>query len=139
MVEITTTTAGCDYVSVSWTTTGSSVMCRLVQYNVTFSSSSSTMDVIVFNSSINTYHFTVLPNNTQFNINVTGINVMGNASEPASASVGMCMLCGTYRLCVHILLIRSHSYDIQETHHLGWLPCSKMLITITSQSIVKSN
>ena len=95
VVEITATTAGCDYVSVSWTTTGSSNMCGPVRYNVTLSSSSSTMDVIISNSSINTHRFTVLPNNTQFNITVIGINLMGIASEPASASMEMCMLFGT--------------------------------------------
>ena len=94
VIEITAT-GRCGHVDVSWTSTNNDDVCSPVQYNVTLSSSSSTMDVIISNSSINTHRFTVLPNNTRFNITVIGINLMGIASEPASASVEMCMLFGT--------------------------------------------
>ena len=100
VVEITATAGGCGYVSVSWTATGNSDVCSPVQYNVTLSSS--TMDITVSITSVNTHCFTELPDNTQFNITVIGINVMGVASDPASTSVDICMFC--------IIII--YNYDI---------------------------
>ena len=91
MVQITATTEGCDYVSVSWTTTGSSDVCRPVQYNVTLSSSMMNIAAVV--TSMKTYRFNGLPNDTQFSVTVIGFNVMGLASNPVSASVvtmGVC-------------------------------------------------
>ena len=91
LVQITSTTGGCNYVSVSWTTAGSSDVCAPVQYNVTLSSSIVNMAAVV--TSMNTYHFNGLPNDTQFTVTVIGINVMGLASDPVSASVvtmGVC-------------------------------------------------
>ena len=93
MVEITTATAVCGYVSVSWTSTGSSNVCSPVQYNVTLSSS--TVDMTVSITSMNTHNFTELPNDTQFTVTVIGINVMGVVSDPVSTSVDiiLCMFC----------------------------------------------
>ena len=90
VVEITTATRECGYVSVSWAATGSVDECRPVQYNVTLSSS--TMDMTVSNTSMNTHNFTELANDTQFTITVIGINVMGVASDPVSTSVDI-ILC----------------------------------------------
>ena len=86
VVDITTATGGCGYVSVSWTAIGNNDVCTPVQYNVTLSSSSTT-DMIVLITSINTYNFTELPDDTQFTVTVIGINVMGVASDPVSISV----------------------------------------------------
>ena len=85
MVQITATTGGCDYVSVSWTTAGSSDVCTPVQYNVTLSSSMINMAAVV--TSMKTHHFTGLPDDTQFTVTVVGFNVMGFASDSVSASV----------------------------------------------------
>ena len=90
VIEITAV-GGCGYVSVSWTATGNSDVCRPVQYNVTLSSSMMNMATVV--TSMNTYRFNELPNNTQFNVTVTGINVMGLASDPVSTSVKTMMVC----------------------------------------------
>ena len=91
MVEITTATVGCGYVSVSWVATGNSDVCRPVQYNVTLSSS--TMNITVSNTSMNTHNFTELPDDTQFTVTVIGINVMGVVSDPVSTSVDICKFC----------------------------------------------
>ena len=93
VVEITTATVGCGYVSVSWTATGNNDVCSPVQYNVTLSSSIMNMTVSII--SMNTYNFTELPDDTQFTITVIGINVMGVASDPVSTSVDiiLCMFC----------------------------------------------
>ena len=91
VVQITTTTGGCDYVSVSWTTAGSSDVCRPVQYSVALSSSMINMAAVV--TSTNTHRFNGLPDDTQFTVTVIGINVMGLASNPSSTSVvtmGVC-------------------------------------------------
>ena len=91
VVQITATTEGCDYVSVSWTTAGSSDVCRPVQYNVTLSSSMISMAAVV--TSMNTHRFTGLPDDTQFSVTVIGINMMGLVSDPVSTSVvtmGVC-------------------------------------------------
>ena len=85
VVEITTAMGGCGYVSVSWTATGNSDVCRPIQYNVTLSSSMINMDAMV--TSMNFHRFNELPNNTQFTVTVIGINVMGLASDPVSVSV----------------------------------------------------
>ena len=105
MVEITAT-GGCGYVSVSWTATGNSDVCSPVRYNVTLSSSA--MDMTVSITSMNTYNFTALPNNTQFTVTVIGINVMGVASDPVSTSVetnckSMCM--APFILYVYLTII----------------------------------
>ena len=91
VVEITAATAVCGYVNVSWTATGNNDECSPVQYNVTLSSS--TMDMTVSITSMNTHSFTELSNNTQFNVTVIGINVMGVVSDPASTSVDIRMFC----------------------------------------------
>ena len=85
VVEITATTGGCGYVSVSWTETGKSDVCSPVQYNVTLSSSS-TINMTVSITSMNTYNFTELSDDSQFSVTVIGIN-LGVASYPVSALV----------------------------------------------------
>ena len=91
VVQITTTTAGCDYVSVSWMVTGNIDVCAPVQYNVTLSSSIINISALI--TSMNTHRFNGLPDDTQFSVTVTGINVMGLASDPVSASVVMMGVC----------------------------------------------
>ena len=95
MIEITAS-GGCGYVFVSWTSTENSDMCSTVRYNVTLSSSmiNMTESNTSINTSMNTHHFTKLPNNTQFNVTVIGYNMIGHASDPVSTSVetnNMCM------------------------------------------------
>ena len=92
VVEITAATAVCGYVSVSWTATGNSDVCRPVQYNVTLSSSSA-MDMTVSITSMNTHNFTELPDDTQFTVTVISINMMGIVSDPVSTSVDIGMFC----------------------------------------------
>ena len=90
VIEITAV-GGCGYVNVSWTTAGSSDMCRPVQYNVTLSSSM--MNVAAVVTSMNTHRFTGLSDDTQFTVIAIGINVMGLASDPVSTSVKTMMVC----------------------------------------------
>ena len=85
MIEITAT-GGCGYVNVSCTPTNNNDVCGPVQYNVTLFSSSTTTNMSVLNTSMD-YSFSSLPNNTQFNVIVIGIDMMGTVSEPVSASV----------------------------------------------------
>ena len=105
MVQITATTGGCDYVSVSWTTAGSSDVCRPVQYNVILSSSMINMTAVV--TSMNTHRFNGLPDDTQFTVTVIGFNVMGLASDPVSTSVvtmGVCesmCIAKCLTVCIH--------------------------------------
>ena len=106
VVQITTTTAGCDYVSVSWMVTGNTDVCTPVQYNVTLSSS--TINISALITSMNTHRFNGLPDDTQFSVTVTGINLMGLASDPVSTSVvtvGVCesMCIAKYlTVCIYI-------------------------------------
>ena len=85
VVKITIATAGCGYVGVSWTATGNSDVCSPVQYNVTLSSSTLNMTVSI--TSVNTHNFTELPDDTQFTVTVIGINMIEVASDPVSTSV----------------------------------------------------
>ena len=91
VVEITAATAGCGYVSVSWTSTSNSDVCSPVRYNITLSSSTMVMTVSII--SMNTHQFTELPDDTQFTVTVIGIDVMGVVSDPVSTSVDICMFC----------------------------------------------
>ena len=92
VVEITRVTAGCGYVSVSWMPSGSSDICRPVRYDLMLSSSMQNITATV--NSMNNHRFTRLSDNTQFNVTVIGINMMGVGSDPVSTSVeteGNCM------------------------------------------------
>ena len=91
MVEITTATAVCGYVNVSWTATGNNDVYSPVQYNVTLSSTS--VDMITSITSMNAHNFTDLPDDTQFTVTVIGINMMGVVSDPVSTSLDICMFC----------------------------------------------
>ena len=113
VVEIKTATAGCEYVSVSWTATGNNDVCSPVQYNVTLSSS--TIETVLI-TSMNTHNFTELPDDTQFTVTVISINMMGVASDPVSTAVttnenceSMCVTPFKLYVCVphhHKLLIK---------------------------------
>ena len=110
VVEIITATAGCGYVSVSWTATGNNNECSPIQYNVTLSSS--TVDMTVPITSMNTHNFTELPDDTQFTVTVIGINMMGVPSDPVSTSVetnenceSMCK--APFKLYVYLTIINS--------------------------------
>ena len=102
VVEITAVAGECGYVSVSWTATGNSDVCSPVQYNVTLSSS--TMNMTVSITSMNTHRFTELPDDTQFTITVIGINVMEVASDPVSTSVTT--------NCMYVLSYVQYMYNI---------------------------
>ena len=69
----------------SWNATGSSDVCRITQYNVSLSSA--TVNIIILISGINSHNFTGLPDDTLFNIAVTGFNTTGFDSNSDSASV----------------------------------------------------
>ena len=75
VVEITTVSVGCGYVNISWNVTGNNDMCSVFSYNVTLSYV--TMDDHVTKSVIttmNSYTFTGLPDDTQVNITVFGVH-----------------------------------------------------------------
>ena len=63
----------------SWNATSGNEACRITQYNVTLSSA--TVNMIVSISGMNSRNFTGLPNDTLFNVTVTGINVNGSISN----------------------------------------------------------
>ena len=100
MVNITTTTTiGCGYVYVSWTTTGSSDLCRITQYNVTLSSA--TVKMIVSISGMNSHNFTGLPDDTLFNVSVTEMKIR-RVGIPDSTSVRTPICISTYiRTYIH--------------------------------------
>ena len=104
MVKITATAGGCGYVNVSWTTPNSSEVCRSTQYNVTLSSA--TVKIIISSVSLNSHNFTGLPDDTLFNVTVTGINTMGFVSNPDSTTVRTMICLSTYTLiCSNVTLI----------------------------------
>ena len=112
VVEITAVAGGCGYVSVSWTTAGNSDVCSPVQYNVTLSSS--TMNMTVSITSMNTHNFTELPDDTQFTVTVIGINVMGIASDPVSTAVT--------KNCTYVLsYVRTYMYNIRNNMYRGYV------------------
>ena len=90
VVNIKAVMGGCGYVYVSLTAPGSSDVCRITQYNVTLSSA--VMNMVISVNETNSHNFTGLPNNTLFNVTVTGINTMGFVGIPDSTSVST-MIC----------------------------------------------
>ena len=76
MIEITTATGGCGYVYVSWSVTDSDPddVCSIGRLNVTLSSGDISMSVI---SLMLSHNFTGLPDDTLFNVTVTGISLTG--------------------------------------------------------------
>ena len=101
MVKIKATTIGCESVYVSWTTTGSSDVCKITQYNVTLSSTS--INVILSISGINSHNFTGLPDDTLFNVTITGINMTGFVGVPDSISVRTMICISMYvRTYIHM-------------------------------------
>ena len=58
VVKITAAMGGCGYVYASWTTTGSSDVCRIAQYYVTLSSA--TVNLIISISGMNSHNFTLI-------------------------------------------------------------------------------
>ena len=94
MVKITAITFGCGSVYVSWTTTGNSDVCRITQYNVTISSA--TVNMIISSCRVNSHNFTELPDDTLFNVSVTGFNAMGFVSNPDYSSVRTMICISTY-------------------------------------------
>ena len=109
MVQLTATTGGCDFVSVSWTTTGNSDVCRPVQYNVILSSSMINMTAVV--TSMNTHRFNGLPDDTQFTVTVIGYNMIGLASDPVSTSVVTIGVCESMCIakCLTVCTVYIHS------------------------------
>ena len=91
---------GCGYIYVSWNATGSTDACRIAQYDVTLSSA--TMNMIISISEINSHNFIGLPDDTLFNITVTGINDMGFVGIPDSTSVRTPICISMYiHMCIH--------------------------------------
>ena len=77
VVGITTAIGGCGYVNISWSTTGNNDECSVFSYNLILSYV--TMDDNVTESMITTMNsstFTGLPDDTEFNITVSGIGIM---------------------------------------------------------------
>ena len=110
VVKITAAMGGCGYVYVSWTITGSSDLCRITQYNVTLSSA--TVNMIVSISGMNSHNFTDLPDDTVFNVTVTGIMVMGFVSNPDSTTVRTMICLSTY------IYIHTHEAKLIHIHVL---------------------
>ena len=74
VVQIATVSGGCGYVNISWNVTGNNDECRVTLYDVTLSYV--TMDDHIIESmltAMNSYTFTLLPDDTQVNITVFGI------------------------------------------------------------------
>ena len=99
MVKITAAMGGCGYVHVSWTTTGNSDMCRITQYNVTLSSATVNMTISI--NGMLSHNFTGLPNNTLFNVTVTGISTIGFVGNADSTSVRTMICISTY-VCTYM-------------------------------------
>ena len=99
VVKITAATGGCGYVYVSWNVTNNIELCQIVQYNVTLSSS--TVNIIISSSEMNSHNFTELSGDTLFNVTVTGINAMGFASNPDSTSIRTMICISTY-ICTYM-------------------------------------
>ena len=76
LIKITTATGGCGYVFVSWTVTDSDHddVCTIGRFNVTLSSVGITMSVI---SLMLSHNFTGLPDDTLFNVTVSGVSLTG--------------------------------------------------------------
>ena len=90
MIKITTTTIECGYVYVSWNATASSDMCRITQYNVTLSSATINMTISI--SGMNSHNFTGLPDDTLFNVSVTGIKIRRvGISDSTSVRTPICI------------------------------------------------
>ena len=69
-------------------------VCRITQYNVTISSA--TMNVTISSCRVNSHNFTELPDDTLFNVSVTGFNAMGYVINPDYTSVRTMICISTY-------------------------------------------
>ena len=79
VVNITTATGGCRYVSVTWSVIGNANdddMCGIGSFNIKLTSVDISMTVI---TGMLSYNFTGLPDDTVFNVTVIGINVIGKS------------------------------------------------------------
>ena len=70
VVEITTVSAGCGHVNITWNVTD---WCDAFSYNVTLSYTSNDIKSVM--TEMKSHTFTGLPDDTQINITVTGIRV----------------------------------------------------------------
>ena len=93
----------------SWAAHSSSDVCRITQYNLTLLSA--TAKIIISSVTLNSHNFTGLPDDTLFNVTVTGINTMGFVSNinPDSTSVRT-MICISMHLymclaTLHVLYV----------------------------------
>ena len=80
VIDITATTGGCGYATVSWSVIGNVVddfMCGIGSFNITLTSVDIFMTVIT--RRLFSYNFTGLPDDTVFNVTVIGINVIGRS------------------------------------------------------------
>ena len=111
VVKITAAMGGCGYVNVSWTAINSSDVCKITQYNVTLSSA--TVNMIISISGMNTHNFTRLPNDTLFNVTVTGITTTRFASNPDYTSVRTMICISTY----------VHTYVCNDIVHIVCFMC----------------
>ena len=76
VVEITTVSAGCGYVNISWNVTGNNDVCSVFSYNVTLSYVTDDHVIKSVITTMNSSTFTELPDDTQVNITVSGIGIM---------------------------------------------------------------
>ena len=67
VVNITTATGGCGYVYVSWTVIGNNDICKINSFSVILLSVQQCINE-PRSTDINSYNFTRLPNDTQFDI-----------------------------------------------------------------------
>ena len=89
LVEITTVTGGCGYVSVSWNVIGNNDKCKVFFYNVTLSYIAKDIKsvILVLITTMSSYTFTGLPDDTLFNITVFGLSRSEDVLSFVSTSV----------------------------------------------------
>ena len=82
VVNITTATGGCGYVYVSWTVIGNNDICKINSFSVILLSLQQGINE-PRSTDMNSYNFTRLPNDTQFDI-VISINEQSNTDLPSA-------------------------------------------------------
>ena len=82
VVNITTATGGCGYVYVSWTVIGNNDICKINSFSVILLSLQQGINE-PRSTDMNSYNFTRLPNDTQFDI-VISIDEQSNTDLPSA-------------------------------------------------------
>ena len=110
VVGITTVSVGCEYVNISWSTTGNNDECSVGFYSVTLSYVAEDIKSVVhMTTKMNSSTITGLPDDTHVNITVTGVH--GNRDILSFDSTSLRTI-DIKSMCKFIILIKAYAHNV---------------------------